>query len=164
MNNEMPFEGYKELIQIPLQQDQGSLDLIKQIFIQLHSSQPNPLECFTKAYRQSIFQSGGNNPLASYFRKQERYGAEVGPHGRIRSLPWIILQQNASQEVLFQTLEKPVETPVSNQKKNGSRESTRLISSGKLKEEILRSKRYKHALSAILLDIDEFRRINDLLS
>lgn len=42
MNNEMPFEGYKELIQIPLEQDQSSLDLIKQIFIELRSGQPNP--------------------------------------------------------------------------------------------------------------------------
>ncbi len=30
----------------------------------------------------------------------------------------------------------------------------------KLKEEMLRAKRYRHALSAILLDVDEFHRIN----
>jgi len=31
----------------------------------------------------------------------------------------------------------------------------------KLKEEMLRSSRYKHALSAILLDVDEFHKINE---
>ncbi|MCL2689582.1 MAG: GGDEF domain-containing protein [Chitinispirillia bacterium] len=34
----------------------------------------------------------------------------------------------------------------------------------KLKEEILRSRRYKHALSAILLDVDEFHKINEAYS
>jgi len=34
----------------------------------------------------------------------------------------------------------------------------------KLKEEMLRSRRYKHALSAILLDADEFHKVNEALS
>jgi len=34
----------------------------------------------------------------------------------------------------------------------------------KLKEEMLRSRRYKHALSAILLDVDEFHKINEKFS
>ncbi len=34
----------------------------------------------------------------------------------------------------------------------------------KLKEEIHRSRRYRHALSAIMLDVDDFHKINDALS
>ena len=34
----------------------------------------------------------------------------------------------------------------------------------KLKEEMLRAKRYKHALTTIMLDIDNFRKINDTLT
>lgn len=34
----------------------------------------------------------------------------------------------------------------------------------KLKEEMLRSRRYKHALSAILLDVDEFHKVNEAFS
>jgi len=34
----------------------------------------------------------------------------------------------------------------------------------KLKEEMQRSRRYKHALSAILLDVDEFHKVNEALS
>jgi len=34
----------------------------------------------------------------------------------------------------------------------------------KLKEEMLRSRRYKHALSAVLLDVDEFHKVNEAFS
>ncbi len=167
MNNEMPFEGYKELIQIPLQQDQGSLDLIKQIFIQLHSSQPNPFGMLLQKLTGKAFSSREaiihwRHILENKKGMEQKLGRTVGI--QIAAMDYFA-QQNATEEVLFQTLEKPAEKPISKPEEEWiERVYTPGYHLEKLKEEILRSKRYKHALSAILLDIDEFRRINDLLS
>ncbi|KMQ51148.1 diguanylate cyclase [Chitinispirillum alkaliphilum] len=58
--------------------------------------------------------------------------------------------------------------PLSKPKKEHDEWLRRVYSPGyhleKLKEETLRSKRYKHALSAIMLDVDEFHLVNEKLS
>ncbi len=166
MNNEMPFEGYKELIQAPLQQDQDSLDLIKQIFIELRSSQPNPFGMLLQKLTGKALSSREaiihwRHILENKKGMEQKLGRTVGI--QIAAMDYFA-QQNAAQEVLFKTLEKPVEKTVSKPEEWIERVYTPGYHLEKLKEEILRSKRYKHALSAILLDIDEFRRINDLLT
>lgn len=167
MNNEMPFEGFKELIQVPLQQDQGSLDLIKRIFIELRSSQPNPFGVLLQKLTGKAFP---NREAVIHWRHilenkkgmEQKLGRTVGI--QIAAMDYFT-QQNAAEEILFQTIEKPDKELVAKAEEEWIE---RVYNPGyhleKLKEEILRAKRYKHALSAILLDIDEFRRVNDLLS
>ncbi|HEX3019159.1 MAG TPA: GGDEF domain-containing protein [Chitinispirillaceae bacterium] len=167
MNNELPFEGFKEFIQLPLQQDPHSLDLIKRIFIELRSGQPNPFGVLLQKLTGKVF---ANREAIMHWRHiienkkgmEQKLGRTVGI--QIAAMDYFT-QQHATEEILFQTIEKTEDKAIT---KTEDEWIERVYTPGyhleKLKEEILRSKRYKHALSAILLDIDEFRKVNDMLS
>lgn len=166
MNNELPFEGFKELIQIPLEQDPRSLDLIKRIFIELHSSQPNPFGTLIQKLTGKVFP---NREAMMYWRHiienkkglEQKLGRTVGI--QTAAIDYFT-QKNEAEEILFRSIEKPAESTTKPEDEWIERAYTPGYHMEKLKEEILRSKRYKHALSAIMLDVDEFRKVNDMLS
>jgi len=70
-----------------------------------------------------------------------------------------------AEESLFRAYEKPQQSQAIKSEEDWmERAYTPGYHLEKLKEEILRAKRYKHALSAIMLDVDEFRKINETLT
>lgn len=167
MNNELPFEGFKELIEIPLEKDPRSLDLIKRIFIESRSSQPNPYGVLLQKLTGKMF---ANREAIIHWRHiiENKKGMEHKLERTVGIQTAAVdyfTQQNSADEILFRNIDKPA-GPV--ETKTDAEWIERTYTPGynleKLKEEILRSKRYKHALSAIMLDIDEFRKINDQLS
>lgn len=167
MNAELPFEGFKELIQIPLENDPTSLDLIKRIFIEQHSSQPNPfgilLQKLTgKNYSNREAIMHWRHILENKNNMEHKLGRNIG----IQTAAIDYLSQlNTSEEVLFRTIDKTSENPTPKADEDWiERAYTPGYHLEKLKEEILRSKRYKHALSAIMLDIDEFHKVNEDLT
>jgi diguanylate cyclase (GGDEF)-like protein len=167
MQHELPFDGYKELIQDPLERnDPRSFNLIKRYFIDITSSQPNP---FSQLLQRIAGKNFTNREATSHWRHilthknklESRLERNVGI--QVAALDYfdsIGLPETAAvrpmskatlldQETKEDWLEK-VYTPGYHLEK--------------LKEEILRAKRYKHALSAIMLDVDEFRKINERFS
>lgn len=166
MDIESPFEGFKELIQNPLEQsDPRSYDLIRKILTDKASiSQP-----FCFIIEKLTGKNFSNREATAHWRHilENKKALE-------KSLKRVVGIQTAAVDFFEQqipvpsvmTISEPVESTA--QTKPGEEWIERVYTPGyhleKLKEEMLRAKRYQHALSAILLDVDEFRKINDALT
>ncbi len=168
MSNELPFDGYKELIQVPLEHsDPKSFDLIKRLLLEIGSSQPNHFSILIQRLTGKNYQ---NRDAMMHWRHiienkdglQKMLSRTVG----IQTAAIDYFTQLApAEENSFFTVDKP-QPPQSIKSEDDWME--RVYTPGyhleKLKEEILRAKRYKHALSAIMLDVDNFRKINETLT
>ena len=169
MINELPFSGFKELIEEPLgKKDPKSFNSIKRMFLEEHSVQQNPFS--TLLFRLSG-KEFSNKDAITYWRHilENKKGIEL-KLGRIIGIQAAVIdyfdQQNTDEKFLNFSLHHP-ESSLSTSML-GEEWIERIYTPGyhleKLKEEMLRAKRYKHALTAILLDVDEFRKINDTLT
>ncbi|NLW30816.1 MAG: diguanylate cyclase [Fibrobacter sp.] len=167
MANELPFEGFKEQIETPLEQtDPRSLDLIRRFFLEISPDNPNPFGILIKKLTGKNFSgreatSHWRHILENKKALQTKLNRTVG----IQTAAIDYFEQQYPEEIFLEISTKPQE-PVSTKKDDEW--IGKVYSPGyhleKLKEEILRAKRYKHALSAIMLDIDDFRKINETLS
>jgi len=161
MNSELPFPGFRESIQEPLvSSDQRSFALIKRIFIENTTSPAQPftilLQTLTgKSMINSDAMTCWHDILKHKLQMQQKLGRTVG----IQTAAIDYFECRSPAETLFRL-------PFQNQQQIAAvsgEAADQLYNQGyhfeKLKEEILRAKRYKHALSVIMLDINDFPTI-----
>lgn len=171
MQSELPFEGFRELIQLPLEKaDPKSYNKIRRIFLDVTVSHPNP---FSLLIQKLSNRSLPNKDAVVHWRRllehKQWLESKLGRLINIQAaaIDYFDQPDNDSIQRLTESL------PTLEQKKVISEASTEkaidnALTPGfhyeKLKEEILRARRYKHALSSILLDIDDFSEINEKVS
>ena len=166
MNSELPFIGFKDLIQTPLStSDQRSFLLIKRFFIEEQRDQQQPFTVLLQKLTGKVLADDEAKTCWKQILKhklfmQQQLGRTVGiqtaaidyfeyksPVAALYDLP------SHRQDAQNRIKEDKVELIY-----------TQSYHLKKLKEEILRAKRYRHALSVIMLDIDNFSKINEFLS
>ena len=169
MINELPFDGFKELIEGPLgKKDPKSFNTIKRMFLDEHSTQHNPFS--TLLFRLAGKEFSNKDAIAQWRHILENKKGIEQRLGRTVGIQTAAIdyfdQQNSNELFLKCSVHLPEQPP--SPTKQAEEWIERAYTPGyhleKLKEEILRAKRYKHALTAILLDVDEFRKINDTLT
>ncbi len=164
--SELPFEGFKHLVRDPLETDDPtSFDRVKSIFLDSPGA-PNDPFCLLiqrltgKIYRGREAREHWQRILSHKENMQAKLGRRVSINVTAADYFEVIgnPKSQTGQDGALGTLES-LDGGI-----NREEWITRLYAPGhhveKLKEEMLRAKRYKHALSAILLDVDEFHRIN----
>jgi diguanylate cyclase (GGDEF)-like protein len=168
MSTELPFEGFHELIQKPLEySDPKSFNLIKQIFIECRQPPSNPFGILLQKLTGRNFGTHDSITLWRHILENK--------HSLETRLNRVIGIQTAAIDYFDQKSEASEFSTRTEYSAEKSKTSTtpdewieRIYAPGyhleKLKEEMLRAKRYKHALTAIMLDIDNFRKINEMLS
>jgi diguanylate cyclase (GGDEF)-like protein len=171
MESELPFEGFKELIQNPLEKsDPISFERIKRMFLDTASAQAHadPIGALiqrlsTKTFRGREAKEHWRHIVGHKRDMEAKLGRRVGI--QVACIDY------------FETLSGPPDNqrPISPPPQAAQRgdlnmeESVAKVFSPNyhlenLKNEIMRAKRYKHALSAIMLDMDEFDKINEQFS
>jgi diguanylate cyclase (GGDEF)-like protein len=163
---ELPFEGFKQFIQGPLEiSDPLSFERIKSIFIDVPGKPPDPFRLLIQRLTGKTFQ--GKEARDHWQRivchkedMQAKLGRRVGI--LVTSLDYFDAIGNAKTsrpQTPFLNELNPLQNII-----NREEWINRIYAPGyhleKLKEEMLRAKRYNHALSSILLDVDEFHKIN----
>jgi diguanylate cyclase (GGDEF)-like protein len=166
MENELPFDGFKELIQYPLEKsDPKSFERIKSFFLDLKHAQTDPFRTLVQQLTNKVFRGREAKEhwrhILSHKREMEaKLGRRVGIHAA--SIDYF--------DALGEALPGPApkETGAAQGDLNLEESIAKVYSPNyhleNLKKEIMRAKRYKHSLSAIMLDIDEFKKINELFS
>lgn len=159
MNEELPFSGFQEFIKEPLaSSDQRSFSLIKRCFIEDPSGPLHPFagliqKLTGKVVPHSEAVTCWKQILKHKMLMQQKLGRTVG----IQTAAIDYFEYQSPVEMLFRLPAAATEKRMA--PKDDSPESL-YIQSGyhlaKLKEEMLRAKRYKHAMSVIMLDIDTF--------
>ena len=163
--SELPFDKYKELIQIPLEQsDPRSFNQVKRLFLEVNYNQPNPFGFLIGRLTGKLFSSrDAMNHWRHILENKQALQIKLGRTIGIQTAAIDYFEQQSAPETFYKTGDTPEEA-----QSTASDWIERVYTPGyhleKLKEEILRAKRYKHALSAIMLDIDEFHKINDDLT
>ncbi|MFW5785291.1 MAG: diguanylate cyclase [Chitinispirillaceae bacterium] len=161
---EQPFEGFREHIREPLVGDERSFKQINKLFSDVTKSQPNP---FSTLVQRITGRSMPNREALKFWHRILEHKSELE-----KKLNRRIGIQPAALDYTETHFESDDFTNFAQGTSTfGPREEEwlqRIYSPGfhleKLKEELLRSRRYKHALSAILLDVDEFHHVNESLS
>jgi diguanylate cyclase (GGDEF)-like protein len=164
--SELPFEGFKHLVQDPLETDDpASFERVKSIFLDTPGAPNDPFRLLIQQLTGKIYR--GREAREHWQRILSHKENMQAKLGRLVSI-------NVTAADYFEAIGNP-KSQTGTDAALGTLESldgainreewlTRLYAPGhhmeKLKEEMLRAKRYKHALSAILLDVDEFHRIN----
>jgi diguanylate cyclase (GGDEF)-like protein len=166
MENELPFDGFKELIQYPLEKsDPRSFERIKSIFLDMPQPQSDPFRVLVQRLTNKVYRGREAKEhwrhIVSHKRGMEaKLGRSVGIHAA--SIDYFDALGGASPGPVLK------ETGTAHEDLNLEESIAKVYSPNyhleNLKKEIMRAKRYKHSLSAIMLDIDEFKKINELFS
>lgn len=161
MENEFTFDGFKELIQRPLEQsDSRSFELVKKICSEEDSAE-HPFSSIIQKLTGRQFNNREatirwRHILENKTSLEKALSRTVG----IQSAAFDYFEQQSFPESLFKTSEQK---KIGQVLKHDEEWIEKIHSPGyyleKLKEEILRSKRYNHALSSIMLEIDDFNKI-----
>lgn len=162
---EQPFEGFREHIRDPLiHSDERSFKQVNTLFSDVTKSQPNP---FSTLVQRITGRSMPNREALQFWRRILEHKTELEKKLNRR----IGIQPAALDyaEIQFESDDFPnAAQSASTARPKEDEWLQRIYNPGfhleKLKEELLRSRRYKHALSAILLDVDEFHKVNENLS
>jgi|GEM_PF-849021 diguanylate cyclase (GGDEF)-like protein len=164
--SELPFEGFKQFVQEPLETgDPVSFDRVKSIFLDTPGAPNDPFRILIqrltgKIYRGREAREHWQGILSHKENMQAKLGRRVSINVTAADYFEVIGNSNGrpgqgSGLAGPETLDGGI---------NREEWINRIYAPGhhveKLKEEMLRAKRYQHALSAILLDVDEFHRIN----
>lgn len=163
---ELPFPGFRELIQEPLESaDPVSFGNIKRLFLDGEPFQNNPFSFLIKKIGGRTFndykaKDHWQNIVKHKRDMEEKLGrviriqtAAMDYFSIISSMDYHTFLNRTSQEI------EPVRTAKFKEEWiDRIYAPTYYIE--KLKEEMLRAKRYNHALSIIMLDIDELNKIN----
>ncbi|MBN1761233.1 MAG: diguanylate cyclase [Chitinispirillaceae bacterium] len=157
MTQELPFTGFQQYIKDPLvSSDQRSLALIKRCFIEDPVSPHHPFATLIQKltgnavpYEEAL--TCWKQILKHKISLQQKLGRTVG----IQTAAIDYFEYQSPIDMLFK-----ISPPAPEKKPSTSAVTSETIypQGGyhleKLKEEMLRAKRYKHALSVIMLDID----------
>jgi len=167
---ELPFEGFKQFVATPLEQsDPISFERIKTIFLEMPQ---NPSDPFRLLIQRLTGKSFSGKEARDHWQRiilhkedmQAKLGRTVGII--VSSLDYFD-SINGSKPSLSRLSTLNALQPLS---AGINREEwiNRVYAPGyhieKLKEEMLRAKRYKHALSLLLLDVDNFHTVNQEFS
>jgi diguanylate cyclase (GGDEF)-like protein len=163
---ELPFEGFKQYVQVPLEtSDQKSFDYIKSLFLDISGVPTDPFRfLIQKLTGKTFIGREAKEHWQRVLSHKEDMGAKLGRRVSIgvSALDYFDAIGNPKTSK-FQTIPLNELSPLS-EGINREEWINRLYAPGyhveKLKEEMLRANRYKHALSSILLDIDGFHKIN----
>jgi diguanylate cyclase (GGDEF)-like protein len=163
---ELPFEGFKQLVQEPLEQDDPrSFEQIKTMFLDIPGVPADPFRILVQKLTGKMFQ--GREAKEHW---QRMLGHKIDMQAKLGRRVSI----NVAASDYFDAIASPktgadqamVAADLARLSGGVNREEwvNRIYAPGydmeKLKEEMLRAKRYQHALSAILLDIDDFHKVN----
>lgn len=168
MANELPFDGFKELIETPLEKkDSKSFNSIKRIFLEERSVQQAPFSTLILKLSGKEF---SNKEAIFHWRQilenKNRIEQKIGRNLGIQAAVLDYFDQLSTVESFINPFSTTHPEEIST--KYSEEWIEKIYTPGyhleKLKEEMSRSKRYKHALTAILLDVDEFRKINEALT
>jgi diguanylate cyclase (GGDEF)-like protein len=164
MHKDAPFNGFEDLIRIPLEDsDSKSFLRITRLFIEDTASRNAP---FTFLINKISGLSFSEPAAVSHWKQILKNKVDMESKlGRRISIDTAAVDY-------FDRQSNPVESghKQGNHSIIPEREEwlNRIYAPSyymeKLKEEVLRAKRYKHSLSVILLDVDDFSRINELYS
>lgn len=163
---ELPFEGFKQFVAAPLEQsDPISFERIKTIFLEIPQSPSDPFRLLIqrltgKSYRGKEARDHWQRIILHKEDMQAKLGRTVGI--LVSALDYFdSITGSKPDNSQLSTLNalQPLSAGV-----NREEWINRVYAPGyhieKLKEEMLRAKRYKHALSLLLLDVDDFHTIN----
>jgi diguanylate cyclase (GGDEF)-like protein len=159
---ELPFEGFKHFIQDPLEAtDPVSYGRIKSIFLEVTGAPADPFRLLIqrltgKTYRGREARDHWQRILSHKEDIQAKLGRLVGI--LVTAIDYFDAIGTERAPAVLDGL-SPL-TNVINREEWINRVYAPGYHLEKLKEEMMRAKRYKHALSSILLDVDEFHRIN----
>jgi diguanylate cyclase (GGDEF)-like protein len=167
---ELPFEGFKQLVQQPLEKDDPhSFEQIKTIFLNIPGVPADPFRILIQRLTGKL--SEGREAREHWQRilgHKEDMQAKLGRRVNIYVTAGdyfdaIGLPRSGQGQPVFTGDLAPFSDGI-----NREEWINRIFAPGydteKLKEEMMRAKRYQHALSAILLDIDGFHKVNQDLS
>jgi diguanylate cyclase (GGDEF)-like protein len=172
-HTELPFDGFESRIQIPLEQsDPKSYGRIKRALLDLPSSMND------EPFRYLIKRLSGKTFMEHEARKHWHFILDnkkdfEAKLGRTVSIQTAAVDYFDSINMHSRESERPNSMSIGELEKLRKQKLsdtwiTKIYDPSyhieKLKEEMLRSKRYNHSLSTILLDVDEFHKINENLS
>lgn len=165
--SELPFQGFSELIEKPLiQKDINSLNAIKRIFLDEPSTINNPFS--TLIYKLTGKEFSNVDAMSNWKKIIDNKRWIEQRIGRAISIQAAAIDYFSLQTSTAPILSIPNKSPVKSASPKQSEEwIDRIYTPGyhleKLKEEMMRAKRYKNALATILLDIDNFKLVNTAL-
>jgi diguanylate cyclase (GGDEF)-like protein len=163
MTSELPFIGFHELIAVPLAEtDQRSFSLVRRFFIEENLRVDQP---FTILLQKLTGQKLPNSEAIVCWQQilkhkmllQQKLGRIVGI--RTASIDYFEYQSPPDLNITM-----PPDKPDPAGSQQGTMNEAPYLEGyhiERLKEELLRAKRYKHALSVIVLDIDNFQKIRE---
>jgi diguanylate cyclase (GGDEF)-like protein len=172
MGNELPFEGFEELIRRPLEEsDPESFKQIARFFLDMPAAgNSGHMTALIRHLTGKHLERGeALNQWRMILKHKQDMEAKLGRPVRIQPAALDCFDVIGKKNEYLTFTGKaggaidPYKTPPEQQEWM-SRIYSPEYHSEKLKEELLRAKRYKHALSAIMLDVDNFHRVNELHS
>ena len=164
MESELPFEGFKELVQNPLEKsDPISYERIKRMFLDSTPANTGPFGSLiqrlsTKVFRGREAKEHWRRVIGHKRDMETKLGRRVGV--QVACIDYFDALGAASDK---RATEAAAEKAV-NMEESVAKVFSPNYHLENLKNEIMRAKRYKHALSAIMLDMDEFNKINERYS
>ena len=164
MESELPFEGFKELVQNPLEKsDPISYERIKRMFLDSTPANTDPFGSLiqrlsTKVFRGREAKEHWRRVIGHKRDMETKLGRRVGV--QVACIDYFDALGAASDK---RATEAAAEKAV-NMEESVAKVFSPNYHLENLKNEIMRAKRYKHALSAIMLDMDDFNKINERFS
>lgn len=166
MTPELPFTGFHELIEIPLSSsDQRSLSLLKRLFIEEKPDPGRPFSFLLEKLTGKVFDIDQATTCWKKILKhkivlQQKLGRSVG----IQTAAIDFFEHQSPDATLFNPSQHQPALGMPRSEEENTSVYFKSYQPEKLKIELLRAKRYRHALSAIMLDIDNFSDINETLT
>jgi diguanylate cyclase (GGDEF)-like protein len=172
MQDELPFDGFHELVRAPLEQsDPQSVKRIRRLFQVLPAPHPQPFSYIVKHLADKVY---ANQEALGHWKRLLPHKQELQSKlGRLVSIKtaavdYFSLIEEGSQS--GRSTPRGGRSAAIGTDKSAQYEEwmRRIYAPGyhleRLKDEIMRAKRYNHALSAIMLDIDKFHEIDEGVS
>jgi len=171
MKNELPFDGFGEFVRAPLEySDPLSFKRIKRFFLDLQGPPVDPFAQLVsrivgKPFKEHLARHHWMQILANKKDLEGKLGRPVSI--QTAAVDYFSQKENGAPARRY-PMQVNAENPVMPGAGMSDEWIHRVYSPGyhmdRMKHEIMRARRYNHALSMILLDIDEFHRINETIS
>lgn len=169
MTDELPFEGFEELIRAPLEQsDPQSYRRIKRLFVESPDSRNAPVSFLLG---RLVGRKVGEREATQQWRRILRHKQDMEAKlGRTTGIQVAVVDFFNLLDSGGATSPSPpaAERNTAGSGSPGDKTLHRVYAPDyhmeRLKDEMSRSKRYHHALSVVLLDVDQFHTINQTLS
>jgi diguanylate cyclase (GGDEF)-like protein len=161
MNKTAPFDGFESLISTPLEQsDPVSFNKITHLFIEDTSSRNTPISfLINKLSGKSFSEPAAISHWKQILANKTDMESKVGRRICITTAAVDYFERNNGHAST-----PPASSPSPEAEGWLNRIYAPTYFMEKLKEELMRAKRYNHSLSTIMLDIDEFSKINEKYS